>query len=90
MFPLDMFRLVGIHIYDRSFTCKIGVLVKVVETYFASVELEASFEKRATNKDVLRKVSNTDVLKACFKQLISDNFSLPKITVQDEMFQLLL
>lgn len=61
---LELFPLVEIGIYRRSFTCHSNVRAELAETQYNSAGWAADFEKDATKQKVLSGISNNRILKA--------------------------
>lgn len=61
---LDQFSVVCVGSFKRSFNCHSTLLVNIKEAHFEIVEWAASYEKDGTKEELLREVSNNDVLKA--------------------------
>lgn len=70
--PLDLFSLVEIRIYKRSFASQGKALVKLEEIHLETAEWAASFEKNATEEEVVTDVSNSGAWKALLRKFLSD------------------
>lgn len=66
--PLDRLSLVLVSIHRRLFTAKGTALENLAEAHFESAKWAASFETETAKKQVLRDVSNNDVLKSRLRE----------------------
>lgn len=86
---MDPFLLVVVNIHIRSSNSKSTVQVEPAEIHVETEEVVSSFDNNATKEEVLIRIFNKDVLKACLKQLFSNTNSSRRRKAVDVLFQLL-